>query len=208
MDGWRAVGRVAALYRHPIKSMAAQLLWRATVDRYGIAGDRRFALRKIGDTSGFPWLSASTLPALIRYEVCSSFGDEPSRSAMHVHAPTGEFLSCDSDALSRHLADAHGVAVELAHLRTGMFDLAGLSVISTQTLGSIAGMLSMRMDARRFRPNIVIDAGAGSSPFPEDAWVGASLAFGDCSSGPRAAKRIIMRGREGIAQEDQCETTR
>jgi uncharacterized protein YcbX len=187
MDGWRAVGRVAALYRHPIKSMAAQPLARATIDRYGVAGDRRFALRRRGDQSGFPWLTASTLPALIRYEVCCASGDSPSRAGMHVHAPDGEFVSCENDAITRHFAEMHGVDVELAHLKQGVFDLAGISVITTQTLGSVAALVAAPMDARRFRPNVVVDVDAEVQSYPEDAWVGSSLAFGDPASGPRVS---------------------
>jgi uncharacterized protein YcbX len=186
LDGWRAIGRVTGVYRHPIKSMAAQAMSSATVDRYGIAGDRRFALRQRGDESGFPWLSASKLPALIRYEVACAADDAPIRDAMHVRAPSGDVISCTGDALSRHFADAHGVDVELTHLRQGMFDLAGLGIITTQTLASLGAMLSLPMDARRFRPNVVIDVGSDRDPFPEDAWVGSSLAFGDPESGARA----------------------
>lgn len=176
-----------ALYRHPVKSMAAQTLSRATVDRYGIAGDRRFALRRRGDQSGFPWLTASKLPALIRYEVCCASGDSPSRDAMHVHAPDGEFVSCGGDAMSMHFAERHGVDVELAHLQQGIFDLAGLSLITTQTLASVGELVALAMDARRFRPNVVIDVDSSGEAFPEDAWVGSSLAFGDPSTGPCSA---------------------
>jgi len=187
-NGWRVIGRVAGLYRHPIKSMAAQSLARATVDRYGIAGDRRFALKRRGDQSSFPWLTAaSKLPALIRYEVCCELGDAPARARMHVHASGGDFISCEGDDFSRHFADAHGVDVELAHLEQGMFDLAGLSVITTQTLASLAAMIGLPMDPRRFRPNVLIDTGSGSDPFPEDAWVGRTLAFGEVESGASAS---------------------
>jgi len=186
LDGWRAIGRVTGVYRHPIKSMAAQALTCATVDRYGIAGDRRFALRRRGDESGFPWLSASKLPALIRYEVACAVDDAPTRESMHVRAPSGDVISCAGDALSRHFADAHGVDVELANLRQGIFDLAGLGIITTQTLASLAAMLSLPMDPRRFRPNVVIDVGSDRDPYPEDAWVGSSLAFGNPENGARA----------------------
>jgi uncharacterized protein YcbX len=197
MDGWKAVGRVAALYRHPIKSMAAQPLSCATVDRYGIAGDRRFALRRLGDGSGFPWLTASKLPALIRYAVCCASGDSPSGAAMHVHAPDGEFISCDGDAITRHFAERHGVDVELSHLEHGIFDLAGISVITTHTLASVGALVAKSMDARRFRPNLVIEVDTDDDSYPEDAWVGSSLAFGDPASGPRIAvterdKRCVM----------------
>lgn len=186
LGGWRAIGRVAGVYRHPIKSMASQAMSSATVDRYGISGDRRFALRRRGDESGFPWLTATKLPALIRYEVACASEGAPTRESMHVRAPSGDVISCTGDALSRHFASAHGVDVELTHLRQGMFDLAGLGIITTQTLASLAAMLSLPMDVRRFRPNIVIDVGSNNDPYPEDAWVGSSLAFGDPGSGARA----------------------
>jgi len=166
--------------------MAAQSMSSATIDRYGIAGDRRFALRRRGDESGFPWLTAVKLPALIRYEVACAADDAPTRESMHVRAPSGDVISCAGDALSRHFASAHGVEVELTNLRQGIFDLAGLGIITTQTLASLAAMLSLPMDVRRFRPNVVIDVGSSSDPYPEDAWVGSSLAFGDPGSGARA----------------------
>lgn len=186
LDGWRAIGRVAGVFRHPIKSMAAQAMTCAAVDRYGIAGDRRFALRRLGDESGFPWLSASKLPALVRYEVACAVDEAPTRESMHVRAPSGDVISCAGDALSRHFASAHGVDVELTNLRQGIFDLAGLGIITTQTLASIAAMLSLPMDVRRFRPNVLIDVGSSGDPYPEDAWVGSSLAFGDPVNGARA----------------------
>ena len=71
--------------------------------------------------------------------------------------------------MSRHFTDAHRVDVELAHLTQGMFDLAGLAIITTQTLASLGAMLSLPMDARRFRPNVVIDVGLDHDPFPENA---------------------------------------
>lgn len=185
LNGWRAIGRVTGVYRHPIKSTAAQALSSAAIDRYGIAGDRRFALRRRGDESGFPWLTASMLPALIRYEVVCAADDVPKRATMRLRAPSGDVISCEGDAISRHFTDAHRVDVELAHLTQGMFDLAGLAIITTQTLASLGAMLSLMMDARRFRPNVVIDVRSDHDPFPENAWVGWKLAFGDPERGPR-----------------------
>ena len=47
-------------YGHNDPSEEAQLV--ATIGWHGLDGDRRFAFRRIGDASGFPWLSASKLP--------------------------------------------------------------------------------------------------------------------------------------------------
>ncbi|MEO8879775.1 MAG: MOSC N-terminal beta barrel domain-containing protein [Gemmatimonadaceae bacterium] len=187
MDGWRAIGRVAGLYRHPVKSMSAQPLADATIDGHGIVGDRRFALRRIGDQGGFPWLTASKLPALITYRAECAGSDAPTLATMRIHSPAGDDFGCESDALARHLAEAHGVNVELLHLDRGIFDVAGLSIITTQTLASLGALLSMPMDARRFRPNIVVDVEESGDPYPEDAWVGRTIAFGNAQNGPLAS---------------------
>ena len=186
-DEWRAIGRVAALYRHPVKSMAAQALGAATIDRHGIVGDRRFALRRIGDEGGLPWLTASKLPALITYRVECEASDEPTRATMGIRAPNGDIIDCESNALAHYLAGAHGVNVELMHLSRGIFDLAGLSIITTQTIASIGALIPMRMDARRFRPNIVVDVEDSDDPYPENAWVGGAIAFGNVHDGPLAS---------------------
>ncbi len=178
------MGRVAALFRHPIKSMAAQLLANLTLDRHGVIGDRRFALRRRGNESGFPWLTASKLPALIRYRV-ESLDDQLAPTG--VRAPDGEVIACDATSIAAHFATAHNVDVELAHLRQGMFDAAGVSIITTQTLASLSAMTGMALDPRRFRPNIIIDVESSSDPYPEDNWVGRSIAFGNPRSGAKAA---------------------
>src|SRR5687768_3100895 len=56
------VGHVEAIFRYPVKSMGGERLEVATVGWHGLEGDRRLAFRRMNDRSGFPWLSASTLP--------------------------------------------------------------------------------------------------------------------------------------------------
>ena len=56
------VGRVCEIVRYPIKSMAGVPTDAAMLGWHGLEGDRRYAFRRVGDNSGFPWLSASRLP--------------------------------------------------------------------------------------------------------------------------------------------------
>jgi uncharacterized protein YcbX len=182
---WRAVGIVAALYRHPVKSMRGDALAHATVDRYGLVGDRRFALRRRGDPSGFPWLTAGRVPDLMRYQARFADDGEPTREALRIESPTGESLSLEQDALSAHFFARLGVSVELMHLRQGVFDCAGLSIVSRQTLAALGTLVGAALDERRFRPNVVVACRDGAS-YPEDAWVGGAVAFGDPALGPRA----------------------
>ena len=148
-DGWRVIGRIAALYRHPIKSMAAQPLQSAALDRSGIAWDRRFALRRRADASGFPWHTAGKLPALVRYSVESL--DDRGRPE-RIRTPDGETIGCDPATISNHFAEAHGVDVELMHLTQGMFDCAGVSIITLQTLASLESLIGMSLDGAALSP--------------------------------------------------------
>ena len=62
------VGRVVALWRYPVKSMAGEELDGAEVSWHGLAGDRRWAFIRDGQArSGFPWLTMRERPELARY---------------------------------------------------------------------------------------------------------------------------------------------
>ena len=62
------VGRVAGLWRYPVKSMAGEELDGAEVSWHGLAGDRRWAFIRAGQVrSGFPWLTIRERPELAHY---------------------------------------------------------------------------------------------------------------------------------------------
>ncbi len=58
------------------------------------------------------------------------------------------------------------------------FDLAMLHILTTGTLNQLRSLYPAgRFEARRFRPNLIIDS-AGATGFPENAWIGKTLAIG------------------------------
>ncbi len=59
------IGHVHELARYPVKSMAGIATDSAVIGWHGLQGDRRFAFRRLNDNSGFPWLTAGRLPALL-----------------------------------------------------------------------------------------------------------------------------------------------
>lgn len=164
--------------------MAAQPLSSAVLDRNGFVGDRRYALRRLDDGSGFPWHTAGKLPALVRYsiETLDARG-RPTR----IRLPDGGVLACDGSSISEYFRATHGLNVELMHLTQGMFDCAGVSIITRQTLASLESLTQSVLDVRRFRPNIVIDADGSPGAYPENEWIGRTIAFGDPADGPRMA---------------------
>ena len=59
------------------------------------------------------------------------------------------------------------------------FDHAPVHLVTTAALATIqVERPGLALDARRFRPNIVIDAGPTDDPFPENGWVGRELTIG------------------------------
>lgn len=184
------LGHIRELVRYPVKSMAGVPTDSALLGFHGLAGDRRFAFRRIGDDSGFPWLSASRLPALILYH---PFGlDETSGEPLptHVRTPDGTEVELRSAELQSEIAERFGGGVELMKLKHGIFDDGAISVISLATMAGISAKAGVELDRRRFRGNIVLDTG-DVEPFLEDAWVGGTLLFGDDE--PRPAVSVTAR---------------
>jgi uncharacterized protein len=60
------------------------------------------------------------------------------------------------------------------------FDLATIHVLTTATLNRLRELYPQgRFEARRFRPNIVVDLDNGDVDFAEEKWVGRELRIGD-----------------------------
>lgn len=174
------VGRVSAIYRYPVKSMAGERISSAQLGWHGLDGDRRLAFIRCGVKSEFPWLSASKLASLVTYVPLRDADDV---LPLRVRTPSGEELELHGDALRAEITSAHGAPVELLQLKNGMFDDATLSIITTSAIASVTGEAGVDADPRRFRPNLLIETPDGS-PFPEDAWVGRTLRIGEGADAP------------------------
>lgn len=183
------LGRVCELSRYPVKSMAGTAVPSATLGWHGLAGDRRFAFRRTEDRSGMPWLTASRLPELLRYQPVGFDERRGEPLPTQVRTPSGAHLDLHSAELQAEIAERFGSGVELMHLRHGIFDEGAVSVISLATMAGIGCEAGLDLDRRRFRANIVVETD-GSEPFLEDRWVGGTLVFGD--GDPRPAARVTM----------------
>jgi uncharacterized protein YcbX len=198
--GHMELGRVSAIFRYPVKSMAGELLDAARLGWHGIEGDRRLAFRRLTDKSGFPWLTASKLPELLLYKPVGldSSGNSKNGEPLptHVRTPDGKEYELRSDELREEISTRFGSEVELMNLKHGIFDEASVSVISLGTVQSIereSGRGEGLCDIRRFRPNVVIETDSVEpfAPFADDRWVGHTLMFGEGNGG--AAVRVTMR---------------
>ena len=177
------LGQVEAIFRYPVKSMAGQRLDVADIGWHGIDGDRRLALRRTQDQSGFPWLTATKLPELLLFTPLRNENGVQGDLATHVRTPEGRELPVFGDELAAEIERRHGGPVQMMHLRNGIFDDASISVIGTDTVGEIARLAGIDPDVRRFRPNIVVRP-LRPHPLQEDEWVGGVLLFGEPGDGP------------------------
>jgi uncharacterized protein YcbX len=184
------IGRVEALFRYPVKSMAGERLDVATLGWHGLEGDRRLALRRLDDRSGFPWLSASQLPDLLLF--APHRRDEGAQQDLptHIRTPDGEQLRVFDDDLAAEVGRRHGAPVQMMQLNQGIFDEAHLSVIAFETVHEIGRLAGHDLDVRRFRPNVVVRL-RQPVPFQEDAWIGGVLSFGEGDDAP--AITVTMR---------------
>jgi uncharacterized protein YcbX len=168
------IGTVGALYRYPVKSMAAEPLQRSGVGWHGLTGDRRYAFVQPGmERSGFPWQTIREQPDLWHY--VPRFVDPTSveRSDVVVNTPDGAELGVTDPGLARRL----GAGVRVIKVYSGVFDTFPVSLLTVRSVDALGATVGQRLTPVRFRPNILIETG-DSVPFPEDSWVGAVLRVG------------------------------
>jgi uncharacterized protein len=167
------VGRVAGLWRYPVKSMAAEELDGVEVSWHGLAGDRRWAFVRDGQVhSGFPWLTIREHPELAHYRPRFTEPDRPNASPAKVRTPSGGELDVADPALAAEL----GPGVRVIKQDRGVFDTMPLSLLSTQALAGLGRLVGTDLAAVRFRPNFLVDV--PGLDFPEDAWLGRVLRVG------------------------------
>ena len=186
------VGTIAALWRYPVKSLRGERLGQVEIGALGIPGDRAFALRDARDGR---ILSAKRTAALLALR--AGYPDGPARPAV-VDLGDGRVVRTDAADAARTLSAVLGRDVRLCGPGDAspdrrvewddeltfdsppgaFFDLAPLHVLTTASLAAIgAERPDGRFDARRFRPNVLIDCG-GRREFVEDALEGKLLAIG------------------------------
>jgi uncharacterized protein len=200
------IGHVEAIFRYPVKSMRGERLEAAHLGWHGLDGDRRLAFRRMDDTdtdkarSGFPWLSASKLPALLLFtphrnndadaDADGAPGDP--HLPTHIRTPDGEEMPVFGDDLAKEVGRRYGAPVQMMQLKHGIFDEASISVIASDTVREISRLAGQTPDMRRFRPNVVVRL-LRPSPFQEDEWLGGVLSFGKKDDDDAPAIAVTMR---------------
>ena len=170
-----SLGRVAALWRYPVKSMGGETLQSLTVDTRGALGDRVLALRD-GDGKLGSGKASKRFRAI---EGLLDFAVEMREGAVVIRFPDGRVLSAEDPAIDAALSAACGIDVRLVReTNAPHHDSAPLHILSEGSLGWLRERVpAAAIDARRFRPNVVVAAAEPGAV--EQDWIDRSIAIDD-----------------------------
>jgi uncharacterized protein YcbX len=174
------VGRVAALWRFPVKSMAGEPMDAVDLGWTGIRGDRQYAFLRHASLSRFPWFTGRDANGMLLYRASYRDPADPKLSPIDVTTPEGDVLPLDADDLRARLAEEGGMPVDLVRSGRSFFDAMPVSIVTTATHDELDVAGGDAIDPRRFRINIVIE-----SDRREGEWAERMLAVGDIATGPR-----------------------
>jgi uncharacterized protein YcbX len=174
------IGRVAALWRFPVKSMAGEAMDAVDLGWTGIKGDRQYAFLRHASLSRFPWFTGRDANGMLLYHAAYRDPADPKLSPIDVTTPEGDTLPLEAEELRARLAGEGGMAVDLVRSGRSFFDAMPVSLVTTATHDELDAAGGDAVDPRRFRINVVIESDAR-----EGDWAERMLAFGDADEGPR-----------------------
>ncbi len=167
------LGRVAALARYPVKSLAGEALGGAVVEPRGLVGDRSWAVYTEDGGIG----SGKTTRRFRRVDGLLGLSATSGGGAPVVTTPDGRSAVAGTAAADALVSGVLGRPLRLApETDVPHHDEAPVHVVTTAALRRVAELLGAPVDVSRFRANVVLDVdGTG---FAEDGWDGRLLALG------------------------------
>ncbi len=184
-------GHLTEIWRYPVSSAGGERLGSATLGPDGVTGDRGFGFfdRDTGDhifpTRDKRWNAAPQIRARLH-------GDRPELSLDGEH-----WAPADDPAMLTQVAQLLGRSVDLRAYGPGTsprYTLAPLHLLSHQAITALQRLLpDSRIDARRFRPNLLVDLPDADGDIPEYALLGQEF-----SLGPLRLRGTVPCGRCGF----------
>lgn len=203
------IGTISEIWRYPVSSVGGERLDVAELDASGLRGDRTWGVVDLRDGSvAGPegrrhWRPLPNLRARLA-------GDGPEIGNGDVWATVGQpeadailsdFLGFPA-ALRPHTAFEHSEDGYVAP----RYQRDDLHILTTTAMDTLAGLLpaDVEIDARRFRPNIVIEAPDAPAGFVANDLIGRTLAIGNVrilikEPCKRCAFTSIAQGNLGFA---------
>ncbi len=173
------LGTVTELHRYPVKSLTGERLARLDVEKRGVVGDGLWSVRdldgKLG--SGKSTRRFRRMDGLLALR--AHYGDAYDGEVPVVTFPDGRSLRGDDPTVDVALSEHVGRPVHLGREElVSHFDEGPVHLVTTSSLATLAASRGTTVDARRLRPNLVVDTG-GAGGLPENDWAGREIAIGD-----------------------------
>ena len=199
------IGSVRELWRYPVKSMLGEELRMATLTERGLQGDRQFALIDLETGHVVSAKNPRRWPTMFAFQARFVPG---SSTNVEITFPDGQIMTESMREVDAVLSERLGRKVALTSVPpvqpvleqyspnldglperdsettvkispTTFFDEAPVHLLTTATLQVLQSRYpDGRFDARRFRPNVVIDTGTSDPAFLENDWKGRTVAIG------------------------------
>jgi hypothetical protein len=160
---------VSDLWRFPVKSLGGERLRRVFVGPFGLLGDRRWAAVGVDAP-----VTARRAHGLLAY--AARYADPEAADGAVVTTPDGRDVPPTDAGLGRDLSELAGEPVTVVPRTYGFFDVAPVHLLGEASLAALGRAAGRDLDRRRFRANVLVDAGA--EPFAEDRWVGRRVGLG------------------------------
>lgn len=163
--------------RYPVKSLRGERLEAVSLDRRGIVGDRAFAVWGASGKFG----SGKTMRRFRLVRDLFELGAETDSDGVVVRGPDGMCVRVGDPELNALLSARYGEP--LAVRPEGAiphFDAGAVHLLTTSSLRWVDARYGHTGgDARRYRPNILLET--GNAGLIEERWLGATLSIGSCA---------------------------
>lgn len=172
------IGSVEALWRYPVKSLLGEELAEVGISGRGISGDRAYA---VADGESGQVRNAKRAGWDDLFSFSAGFEGSVDASSLRISAPDGRVVAGDDPDRDRLLSEAFGREVRLEDAGGDpFFDLGAVHLLTTASLERLRELYDAGdFDARRFRPNIVVELDSGETGFVEDGWIDRTLRLGE-----------------------------
>ncbi|MHA6481879.1 MOSC domain-containing protein [Paenibacillus sp. strain BS8-2] len=174
------LGKIIAINRYPVKSMAGESLEACDIVSYGVRGDRYAAFYDESRTGWSRFVTARDIPRMLSYKAVF----QAEHGSVQVTAEDGRIFGWDEALLEdvQRLTDKRKLSLsrlqESHPEEEGLLsvDAASILLVSDRSLKALESACSMDLDQRRFRGNFLI---AVSEDAPEEEmWIGKRLRLG------------------------------
>lgn len=166
---------ITELWRYPVKSMLGEKCRSLELEMRGVKGDRFYAIRDANGKFG----SGKNTRRFRRVDGLATFTATLVEDLPAIVFPDGTTMRGDDQGIDDVLSSALGQAVTLAReASVSHLDAGPVHILTTSSLAWLKRQLpACGIDARRFRPNIVVDV--PGEELVERDWLGKIVTIGD-----------------------------